>query len=230
MTPKIIEEKKLWKQGYRCVACIDEVGRGPLAGPVVAAAVCFIPKENLKNLIRLSFPHLRDSKKLSPKRREEIYKKAQKHSAIQWGIGKVSHEIIDKINIYNATKLAMKNAFLNLKKKLHKRAIQKNYDRRNSAHLIDFAVVDGNMKLTLPVPYKSIVKADEKVFSCALASIIAKVTRDRMMARYHTKYPQYGFDRHKGYGTALHMAMLKKHGPCIVHRKTFQPIAQLLNG
>ena len=199
------EERKLWEQGYRFVACVDEVGRGPLAGPVVAAAVCLnLVKKSLIKL-RMNFPRLRDSKKLSSKRREEIYRGVEKHPAIQWGIGIVSEKVIDKINIFQATKLAMKRALRRLGK-------------------MDYLVLDGTIQLNLPIPQKAIVKGDEKVFSCALASIIAKVTRDRMMLRYHKQYPQYGFDKHKGYGTKLHCAMLRLHGPCAIHRKTFSPV------
>ncbi len=201
------EEKKLWKQGYQFVACIDEAGRGPLAGPVVACAVV-LTKPSLGHP-KLGLSKLRDSKKLSPKRREEIYAKIMHHHGIWWGIGIVSETVIDKINIFQATRLAMKKALANLQKKTP----------------VDFLIVDGNKKLSfMNMPCKAIVKGDEKVFSCALASIIAKVTRDRMMLRYHKKYPQYGFDRHKGYGTKLHFTMLKKYGPCEIHRKSFAPM------
>ena len=225
MIPKTIEERKLWGQGYRFVACIDEAGRGPLAGPVVAAAVCFVPKlsRDKENLKRLSFPRLRDSKKLSPKRRGEIYNKVKKHSAMQWGIGIVSERVIDRINIYQATKLAMVKAV---------KALSRSLSSHTSIHhgrvrlmYPDFLIVDGNMKLEkISIPQKSIVKGDEKVFSCALASIIAKVTRDRIMARYHKKYPQYGFDKHKGYGTVLHLQRLREYGPCPIHRRSFAPM------
>lgn len=239
MIPKITEERKLWKQGYRFVACVDEVGRGPLAGPVVAAAVCLTSKlsRTKENLFRLSFPRLRDSKKLSPKRREEIYNKVRKHlfeserPAIQWGIGIISEKVIDRINIYHATKLAMRKAVFELEKKLKTANFPKNSHNTNlcyskEMYYVDFLILDGNMRLEdISIPQKAIVKGDEKVFSCALASIIAKVTRDRMMVRYHKKYPQYGFDRHKGYGTKLHFAMLKKHGPCKIHRRSFAPVA-----
>lgn len=226
MIPKITEERKLWNQGYQFVACVDEAGRGPLAGPVVAAAVCFVPKLSLtkENLVRLSFPRLRDSKKLSPKRREEIYNKVKKHPAMQWGIGIVSERMIDRINIFQATKLAMKRAILNLQTKLQKNHhITKPRYSREMLY-IDFLIVDGNKELSfMNIPCKTIIKGDEKVFSCALASIMAKVTRDGMMLRYHKKYPQYGFDKHKGYGTSLHMARLKKYGPCPIHRMSFAP-------
>ena len=199
------------------MACLDEVGRGPLAGPVVAAAVVI---QNTKDKIQNT--KIRDSKKLSAKRREEIYKTLTKSPAIKWGIGKVSEKVIDKINILEATKLAMIRAIKKLERKP------------------DFLIIDGNFKLNLPesqrrvkkriyplrlpIPQKSIVKGDEKVFSVALASIIAKVTRDGLMKKYAKKYPHYGFDAHKGYPTKFHFKMLKKYGHCQIHRKSFKPL------
>ena len=183
---------------------LDEVGRGPLAGPVVAAAVLLI--HNSKFLI----PKLRDSKKLTPKKREEFYKLIIRNPQIKWGIGKVSEKVIDKINILEATKLAMIRAIKKLERKP------------------DFLIIDGNFKLNLLIPQKSIVKADEKVFSCASASIIAKVKRDRLMKKYHKKYPRYGFDKHKGYGTPYHCQMLKKHGVCEIHRQSFNPVKTMV--
>ncbi len=197
------EERKLWKKGFRVVAGIDEVGRGPLAGPVVACAV------SLCGELSLPQTKLRDSKQLTAKWREQFYKVLTSHPGVRWGIGIVSEKIIDKINIYQATKLAMQKAVKDLKGK------------------IDFLILDGNMLLEkISIPQKAIIKGDEKVFSCAAASIIAKVTHDRLMLRYHKKYPRYGFDRHKGYGTKLHFKMLKKHGPCPIHRKTFASLAE----
>jgi ribonuclease HII len=209
--PNLQEEKKLWKNGFKRVACLDEAGRGPLAGPVTAAAVFLIP--NSKFII----PKLKDSKKLSAKKREKFYEILTKNQNIKWGIGKVSEKIIDKINILEATKLAMKKAIAKLKKKP------------------DFLILDGNFKLDLPtygeqsrtILQKSIIKADEKVFSCAAASILAKVSRDRIMQKYHLKYPQYRFNQHKGYPTKLHCRLLKKYGRCKIHRKSFGPVKRL---
>jgi len=202
--PNFFEEKKLWKKGFKKVVGLDEVGRGPLAGPVVAAAVCF----NLKFEHFRKFKEVRDSKKLSPKKREELYKILIKNPQIKWGIGKVSEKIIDKINILEAAKLAMEKAINNLKTKT------------------DFLIIDGNFKIDLPISQKPIIKADEKVFSCAAASVIAKVTRDRIMKRYHQKYPKYAFDKHKGYPTKYHIKMLKKYKLCEIHRKSFKPVAK----
>jgi len=206
--PSLKEEKKLWKEGYKSVACLDEAGRGPLAGPVVAAAAMI---KDLSCKIRISC--INDSKKLSAKKRQEFYRVLTVHPGIAWGMGKVSERMIDKINILEATKLAMEKALKGLNRKL-----------KTANRKIDFLILDGNFKIDSPISQKSIVKADEKVFSCAVASIIAKVTRDRIMERYHKKYPQYGFDRHKGYLTKLHRLLLKRHGCCKIHRKTFRPL------
>ena len=209
----LIEEKKLWKRGYKVVACIDEVGRGPLAGPVVACAVAII-NPNLRNL------KLRDSKQLSQKQREQFYEILTTHKGVWWGIGRVSAKVIDRINIFQATKLAMKRAVKNLAEKLLEQQYSNSYDRRKRS-IVDFLIVDGNIGVDVAIPQKAIVKADEKVFSCAAASIIAKVKRDRLMVRYHKKYPHYGFHLHKGYGTKLHFRAIRKHGLCPLHRKSF---------
>ncbi len=204
MKPNLNEEKKLWRKGYKRVAGLDEAGRGPLCGPVVAGAVSVdIKKLNLRQP-RLSLNRIKDSKQLTPKKREEFYQILTKHPAIKWGIGIVSEKIIDKINILEATKLAMKKAVQKLDKKPA------------------FLILDGKMSLDLKIPQKSIVKADEKVFSCAAASIIAKVTRDKIMQRYHKKYPFYCFNQHKGYPTKLHRQTLRKYGPCKLHRTSFR--------
>lgn len=199
--PNLNEEKKLWKRGYKRVAGLDESGRGPLSGPVVAAAVLI---QNTR--YKILNTKIKDSKKLSQKQREKIYKIITRDPSLKWGTGRVSEKVIDKINILEATKLAMIKAVKKLKRKP------------------DFLILDGNFKIDSPFPQKSIVKADEKVFSCSAASIIAKVTRDRIMVREHKKYPQYGFDRHKGYPTKLHFRMLKKYSPCRIHRKSFRPL------
>jgi len=213
--PNFREEKRLWRKGYRIVAGLDESGRGPLAGPVVAAAVCFKknPRSNRgPTSVKLTearplLTGLKDSKKLTSKKREEFYKIMKNHSQIEWGIGRASEKVIDRINILEATKLAMKRAVRNLEKR---------------SSVTDFLILDGNFEINTLHPQKSIIKADEKVFSCTAAGIIAKVNRDRIMLRYHKKYSQYGFDRHKGYPTKLHRKMLKKHGPSIIHRITFK--------
>jgi len=210
--PNLKEEKKLWKKRIKRVVCLDEAGRGPLAGPVVAAAVMLNSKFKIRNAkLKFKIQNLRDSKKLTAKQREEWNKIITKNPQIEWGIGKVSEKVIDKINIFEATKLAMKRAIEKVKMK-------------NKKLKIDYLILDGNFKIDLPIPQKSIIKADEKVFSCAAASILAKVTRDRIMMCYHKKYPKYRFDLHKGYPTKFHLKMLKKYGPCKIHRKSFGPV------
>jgi len=207
MRPNFQVEKRLWKKGYKTIAGLDESGRGSLCGPVIAAAVSIIP--NSKFLI----PKLRDSKKLTPKQRDRFYKALTKHPAVKWGTGRVSEKVIDKINIKNAAELAMEKALKNLEKKIGKKT--------------DFLIIDGNQLKNYKLKtknYKLIIKADEKVFSCAVASILAKVTRDRIMKKIHKKYPKYGFEKHKGYPTKLHCQMLKKYGLCKVHRKSFKPV------
>jgi ribonuclease HII len=204
--PNFEEEKKLWQKGFKFVAGLDEAGRGPLAGPVVASAVV-LPK----NFSAKNFWAVKDSKQLSEKQRDFFYKILTSQKNIKWGVGIVSEKIIDKINILEATKLAMKKAIANLN------------------CVTDFLLLDGNFKIyyaCLPAGrrQKSIIKGDQKVFSIAAASIIAKVFRDRLMQKFHKKYPLYGFDNHKGYGTKQHLDAIKKYGPCKIHRKTFYPI------
>lgn len=193
----------------RVAAGIDEVGRGPLAGPIIACAVIFSPKTKNPKIPS----KLRDSKKLSAKQREKYYQLFLKHPNIQWGIGKITEKTIDRINIYQATKLAMERAVHNLSRKI----------------VPGFLYIDGIMEINVSIPQKTMVRGDETIQLCAMASIIAKVTRDRFMMNYHKKYPHYGFNLHKGYGTRLHIAMLKKYGPCSIHRKSFSPINSLVN-
>jgi len=247
--PSFSEEKKLWRKGYKNIACLDEAGRGALCGPVVAGAVMIknpkskiqIPNKSSKSKYQipkhiLGLNHwdlfrnsdlgfrafkIRDSKKLSAKQRETLYKVLTKNKAIRWGIGIVSEKMIDKINVKNAAELAMEKALVKIQNSKIK---NQNY---KSKLKIDFLIIDGNHINNLNLKtynLKLIVKADEKVFSCAAASILAKVTRDRLMVRYHEKYPRYRFDLHKGYGTKVHLKMLKKYGPCKIHRKSFEPV------
>ncbi|MDD5738331.1 MAG: ribonuclease HII [Candidatus Pacebacteria bacterium] len=204
------------QNGEKIVFGIDEVGRGSLAGPVMACAIMqiknqkstFVPSSGrgkVKNANQKL--KIKDSKKLTPKQREEIYNFLKKSSEVQWGIGKVSEKVIDKINILQATKLAMEKAVLNLEKKIGKKA--------------DALLIDGNFGINIARPQQSIIKGDEKVFLISLASIIAKVERDNLMIKLHKKYPQYGFNKNKGYGTPQHLTVLSKHGPCKIHRQSF---------
>ncbi len=192
--PDLAFETLLWENGQAIVAGVDEAGRGPLAGPVVAAAVV-LPRN-------CWIDGVDDSKKLSPKSREEVAAIIRTKS-LSIGIGIVDHTTIDEINILRATMRAMEDAVASL------------------TILPDHLLIDGPHYRNEGIPYTTIVDGDAKCFSIAAASIIAKVTRDRMMIQYDTMYPLYGFARHKGYGTREHIQALKKYGRCEIHRKTF---------
>jgi ribonuclease HII len=187
-------EKKARENGYKTICGIDEAGRGPLAGPVFAAAV-ILPE----NII---IEGLNDSKKLSEKKREKLFD-IIKEQAVSYSIGFATEEEIDDINILQATFLAMKRAFDGLEVKP------------------DFALVDGNRKPTLDAETMTVVKGDANSASIAAASILAKVSRDRLMYKIDKIYPVYQFAKHKGYGTKLHRELLNEYGPCPVHRKMF---------
>ncbi len=187
------------KTNRRFLIGLDEVGRGPLAGPVVAVAVKI--KKERSFFWKLG---IKDSKKLTAKKREYFYKIFMKHPFLEWGMGVVSEKRIDKINILQATKRAME------------KALQK-IDCKNSLFLID-----GNFKINFCGEQISLPKADEKILECSIASIIAKVKRDKMMENLHKKYPLYGFSFHKGYGTEKHRKAIKKYGVSPVHRKSFK--------
>jgi ribonuclease HII len=183
------------------VAGVDEAGRGPLAGPVVAAAVILDDRHPIHGLA--------DSKKLSAKRREALFDEIRA-KALCCSIAQASVEEIDTLNILQATLLAMRRAVLGL---------------RLPPKLV---LVDGNRLPVLEIRSEAIVKGDEKVPCISAASILAKVTRDRWCNQYHAEFPQYGFDQHKGYGTAAHLAVLRQHGACPQHRKTFRPVREVL--
>lgn len=182
------------------LAGIDEAGRGPWAGPVVSAAV-ILPSA-------LEIEGLNDSKLLSPEKREKLYGVIIKE-AQGWAVGVADHDLIDRINILQATYESMRWAFSGLKMKT------------------DLVMVDGRPVPGLGAPQKAFPEADRLSASVAAASIIAKVTRDRMMMEAHAEYPGYGFDRHKGYGTPEHLEALRRHGPCRIHRKSFAPVRDL---
>ena len=181
-------------QGYTVICGVDEAGRGPLAGPVCAAAV-ILPDH-------LELPGLNDSKKLSDKKRRELFPLI-KEQAIAYGIGLADEKEIDEINILQATYLAMERALAQLEGKA------------------DLALIDGNRAKDFGLPVKTVVKGDSLSASIAAASILAKVTRDDMMEAYANEYPGYGFEIHKGYGTKAHYAALTEKGPCPIHRMTF---------
>ena len=193
-------EKELYKQNITLIAGVDEVGRGPLVGPVVAAAV-ILPK-NYK------LEGLDDSKKLSEKKREKLFPIIMK-DAIAVGIGEVSAKEIDEINIYEASRKAMMKAIDNLKVKP------------------EFILSDA-MKLFTDIPFNAIIHGDALSLSIAAASVVAKVTRDKMMIELDEKYPEYGFKKHKGYPTKLHLENLKKYGPLDNYRFTYGPVRDLL--
>ena len=195
-------ETKASHQGFKNIAGIDEAGRGPLAGPVVAAAVIFPSQVNI--------PGLNDSKKLSTKKREELFPKIQEISVF-YGVAVVDQKVIDKINILQAARLAMKQAVETLK------------------ITPGLLLIDGNQKIDSTLNQWAIVKGDSRSLSIAAASVLAKVTRDRIMDDYHKLYPQYEFNRHKGYGTKLHRNLIQEHGPCPIHRNTFKGVAEYIN-
>lgn len=189
------EEQKLYSGNIEYICGIDEAGRGPLAGPVVVGAV-IMPKDSF-------IEGVNDSKKVSEKKREKLYDEITEN-AIAWSVGIVDQKTIDEINILNATKLALKKALEGLKQRP------------------DIIMVDALDKMdTLGIPYISVIKGDAKIYSISAASIIAKVTRDRIMREWDEVYPMYGFAKHKGYGTADHIKAIKENGPCMLHRETF---------
>ena len=194
-------EKELYAQGIQLIAGVDEVGRGPLAGPVVAAAV--ILPENCK------IPGLNDSKKIPKSKHQAIYQ-AVLDQALSVGIGVKDNQVIDQVNIYEATKLAMLEAIQEL-------------DQQPQHLLIDA------MKLDLPISQTSIIKGDANSLSIAAASIVAKVTRDQMMAAYDQEYPGYDFGQNAGYGTSRHLEGLEKYGVTPIHRRSFEPIKSMTN-
>lgn len=195
-------EQTRYEQGYTYIAGVDEAGRGPLAGPVVAAAV-ILPK-------RFKLLGLTDSKKLTEEQRNNFFQ-AIKSEAISYGLASVSNTIIDKINIYEATKKAMTRAVMQL-------------DPRPDYALIDAVKLDA-----VPYPAEAIIKGDEKSITIAASSVLAKVTRDQIMKDIAEEHPQYGFENHKGYGTKEHLSMLKKHGITPYHRVSFTPVSNLMN-
>lgn len=191
-------EEQAYREGWKLVAGVDEAGRGPLAGPVVAAAV----------LLPRGFHHdtLTDSKQLSAEQRETLFDFLTRHSDVRFGVGIASSELIDRINILQATHWAMIEALSKLNPQP------------------DHVLVDGLPVPSMKIKHRAIVKGDARSYSIAAASVIAKVTRDRLMVEFHAQYPAYNFARHKGYATGEHLALLNEHGPCPIHRRSFAPI------
>lgn len=199
--PDLALETALHARGKRHVAGVDEAGRGPLAGPVSAAAV-ILPRG-------FTCPGLNDSKKLTPDRREELYQILTTNPDVTWSVAMADLAEIESLNILRATHLAMRRAVELLKRKrIH-------------------CLIDGLPVRDFPYRHDAVVNGDALSLSIAAASIVAKVTRDRVMREIHQEFPQYGFADHKGYGTKEHLEALRSHGPCRHHRRTFQPVAQL---
>lgn len=199
--PDMIEEQAAQRDGFTRVCGIDEAGRGPLAGPVVAAAVILPAGYEL--------PGLNDSKKLTARKREALYNALMADSSVQKSIAQATVQEIDELNILRATHLAMRRAAEGL------------------PGGVDFCLIDGLPVPGFPLPCRSIVKGDARCLSIAAASILAKVWRDHYMHELHRQFPAYGFDRHAGYGTKAHMQAIHEHGATIHHRRTFAPVAQL---
>lgn len=195
----LVEEKKLWEQGFLLLAGIDEAGCGPLAGPVVAAA-CILP-------VRFDLPGLNDSKLVTESKREKLYTQIQAQ-AIDYAIGSAEPAEIDVLNILQATKLAMKRAIEGLTVRPH------------------YLMIDALELSDVNLPQLSLVGGDRLSATIAAASILAKVTRDRLMVELHALYPEYAFSKNKGYGTSEHMQVLRRLGPCPLHRRSFAPVKQ----
>ena len=194
-------ETLLRKQGHNLIAGIDEAGRGPLAGPVVAGAA-ILPS-------RFRHKVLRDSKLLSPAQRERIYNELTAREDIAWSVAVVATEDVDRLNILQATYLAMRLALQSLR------------------HAPDHVLIDGRPVPGFPIVHTALVDGDNLSFSIAAASVFAKVTRDRLMLDFDRQFPVYGFAQHKGYCTALHLERLRLHGPCPIHRRSFLPVQQM---
>lgn len=195
----LVEEKKLWQQGYLLLAGVDEAGRGPLAGPVVAGA-CILPA-------KFNLPGLNDSKLLTESKREKLFVQIQKQ-AIDYAIGSAEPAEIDALNILQATKLAMKRSIEGLTIRPH------------------YLLIDALNLPDVQLPQLPLIGGDHLSASIAAASILAKVTRDQLMVQLHSLYPDYAFSKNKGYGTNEHIQVLKRKGPCPLHRRSFAPVKQ----
>ena len=198
-------ERQLWSGGVTLVAGVDEAGRGPLAGPVVAAAV-ILPADWAGSGVDRELRELNDSKQLNESQREDFFARLVSHPQIQFAIAQVDSETIDEMNILRATHRAMEQALASLSSP--------------PQHVL----VDGLRVKSLRWPQTPLVKGDARSYSIAAASVLAKVTRDRLMAEFAVEFPMYGFAAHKGYGTPAHLAAIATHGPCRIHRMSFAPI------
>ena len=196
-------ERSVRASGFSCIAGLDEAGRGPLAGPVVAAAVV-LPHG-------LLIPGLTDSKQVPEEERERLFD-VVRSQAVCFGVGIADERTIEEVNILQATIIAMERALQAL------------------TPYPDYLLLDAITLPRIPLPQKPIIKGDCRSHSIAAASILAKVTRDRLMLDLHERFPQYNFQKHKGYGTKEHLDLIREHGPCEAHRRTFNPVARMLNG
>jgi ribonuclease HII len=201
---RLLHETELWRGDATIVAGVDEAGRGPLAGPVVAAAVV-LPRRWLRDGVDERLGQLNDSKQLTESQRESFFYIIVSHPEIRHALGIVDAETIDRVNILQATHAAMNHALAQLDPPPH--------------HVL----VDGRPVRTMRFPQTALVKGDCRSYSIAAASVLAKVTRDRMMLEFDKLYPAYGFSVHKGYGTPQHYAAIHEHGPCPIHRRSFSP-------
>jgi ribonuclease HII len=206
-TDRLAFERQLWRQGCHRVAGLDEAGRGPLAGPVVAAAVIF-PQRWLRQGWPAEWADLNDSKQLTAGRRDHYHGLLTTHHEVCWAVAHVDSAGVDELNILEATHRAMNDALARL------------------TPAPEHILVDGREVKSLRFPQTALVKGDARSYSIAAASVVAKVTRDRLMAEYDRRWPAYGFAEHKGYGTARHLAALAQHGPCPIHRRSFAPVRQ----
>jgi ribonuclease HII len=207
LVDRLLHERELWRRGLQFVAGVDEAGRGPLAGPVVASAVifpCHWSDAGFDERLR----DLNDSKQLTAQQREDYFAILTSNSEIQFAVAIVDARIIDRINILEATHRAMNEALAKLNPQP------------------EHALVDGRPVKTMRVPQTALVKGDSLSYSIAAASVLAKVTRDRMMLEFDRQFPAYGFAVHKGYGTPAHLAAIAANGPCTIHRRSFAPLKQ----
>lgn len=205
--PDIKLEESLWEKGYKNVIGVDEAGIGPLAGPVVAAAVLIHSPEQVVEYVK-------DSKKMTAKNREKAFEEIKSKSSA-FGIGLLDVDVIDEVNIHNAVNQCIEIAIEELDKKLDGQ--------------IGYIIIDGNkFKTPQPYPAQGIKKGDLYHYSISAASVLAKVTRDKIMKDYAEQYPEYGFENHMGYATEKHKEALEKYGPCRIHRKSYKPVADLL--
>jgi ribonuclease HII len=211
--PDFTREHQLWAQGLAHVAGVDEAGRGPLAGPVVAAAVVF-----WSDFSSPHFSFLNDSKQMSQSLRETLFDEIARGA--HWGIGVVDAATIDEINIRQASWRAMQNAVKDLCARISAQS--------STRFAIDYVLIDGLPYGKAAWPYEAIVKGDTKSLSIAAASVVAKVWRDRLMIEFDAQFPAYGFAQHKGYGTGQHLRALQEHGACPIHRRTFKPVRDVL--